>query len=359
MTSVRAERARIFSDFSSILDYAAYEPLPDDWLIGITDVVDSASAVRRGAYHDVNFAGASVIAAIGNACGGYDFPFTFGGDGASFALPADNLANATAVLQQVMAFAQSDLHLTLRAGLLSVHEIRANRRDVRIARYAASEHATYSMFSGGGLRWAEREIKKGRYAVERVDTASRPDLTGLSCDWLPIPNEHGIILSLLVEPCSNTDSQAFPRLAKRVLAVFDADKRQGHPVPKDGPVPKREETDVDVESRSEIASNSDFRKYDDLLRLTLDCSEDQADAVEAILLDAVGRGEIRYGMHRQSHALMTCLVPAENSRSHLHFLDGMDGGYAKAAQMMKAPARQMRPQSRTDRTAEAVVNADG
>ncbi len=65
MTDVRAERARIFSDFSSILDYAAYEPLPDDWLIGITDVVDSASAVRRGAYHDVNFAGASVIAAIG------------------------------------------------------------------------------------------------------------------------------------------------------------------------------------------------------------------------------------------------------------------------------------------------------
>lgn len=343
MTGIRAEGSRTFSDFSSILDYAAYEPLPDDWLIGITDVVDSTSAVRRGAYHDVNFAGASVIAAVGNACGGYDFPFTFGGDGASFALPADHQENATAVLQQVMAFAQSDLQLTLRAGLLSVHEIRANGRDVRIARYAASQHATYSMFSGGGLRWAEREIKKGRYAVERVDTASKPDLTGLSCDWLPIPNEHGIILSLLVEPCGNTDSQAFSGLAKRVLAVFDAGSRQGHPVPRDGPVPKRLEGYVDPGSRSEIAANSDFRKYDDLLRLTLDCSEDQADAVEAILLEAAGRGEIEYGMHRQSHALMTCLVPTENPRSHLHFLDGIDGGYAKAARMMKAAARQAGP----------------
>ncbi len=215
-------------------------------------------------------------------------------------MPADYRAKAIAVLQQVMAFAQSDLNLTLRAGLLSVHEIRANQLDVRTARYAASEHATYSMFSGGGLRWAEREIKKGRYAVERVDTASKPDLTGLSCDWLPIPNEHGIILSLLVEPCGNTDSEAFSVLAKRVLAVFDADRRQGHPVPKDGPVPKRPEAYIDSESRSEIASNSDFRKYDDLLRLTLDCSEDQADAVEAILVDAADCSEIEYGMHRQS-----------------------------------------------------------
>lgn len=359
MARILAGRARIFNDFSSILDYAAYEPLPNDWLIGITDVVDSASAVRRGAYHDVNFAGASVIAAIGNACGSYDFPFTFGGDGASFALPADHLANATAVLQQVMAFAQSDLNLTLRAGLLSVHEIRANQRDVRIARYAASEHATYSMFAGGGLRWAEREVKRGRYAVERVNTVSKPDLTGLSCDWLPIPNEHGIILSLLVEPCGNAGSAVFSDLAKRVLAVFDTDSRRGHPVPKDGPAPKRRETYVDHESRSEIALNSDFRKYDDLLRLTLDCSNDQADAVEAILQDAAGRGEVRYGMHRQSHALMTCLVPAENSRSHLHFLDGMDGGYAKAAQMMKTTACQMRSQSRAHPTARAVVNADG
>ncbi len=56
---------------------------------------------------------------------------------------------------------------------------------------------------------------------------------------------------------------------------------------------------------------------------------------------------------------MTCLVPTENPRSHLHFLDGMDGGYAKAAQMMKATARRMRPKSRAERTAETVVNADG
>jgi hypothetical protein len=102
MASTPTEHSRTYSDFSSILDYSAYDPLPHDWLIGITDVIDSGSAIQRGAYQDVNYAGASVIAAVGNAWGTYDFPFTFGGDGAAFALPAHGLAHATAALRQVM-----------------------------------------------------------------------------------------------------------------------------------------------------------------------------------------------------------------------------------------------------------------
>jgi hypothetical protein len=33
---------------------------------------------------------------------------------------------------------------------------------------------------------------------------------------------------------------------------------------------------------------------------------------------------------------MTCLVPSGRPDLHLHFLDGMGGGYAKAAEMMEA-----------------------
>lgn len=334
MDGTLTEQSRSFSDFSSILDYSAYDPLPNDWLIGITDVVDSGSAIRRGAYEDVNYAGVSVIAAVGNAWGTYDFPFTFGGDGAAFALPSHGLAHATAALSQVAAFAKSDLGLTLRAGLLPVSEIRANGQDVRVARYAASSNASFSMFAGGGLKWAERELKKGRYAVEPASTFSRPELKGLSCDWLPIPNQHGMILSLLIEPREKTSSDTFAALARRILAIFDTDARHGHPLPENPPTPKRPETRFDPASWSEISSHSDFKKYDDLLRLTLDCSKEQADQAEAILQEAATHGDIFYGVHRQSHAVMTCLVPAANPQSHLHFLDGRDGGYSKAAQML-------------------------
>ncbi|MGI6245804.1 MAG: DUF3095 family protein [Pseudochelatococcus sp.] len=339
MAEAATRQGRIYRDFSRVLDYAAYDALPDDWLIGVTDVVDSTAAIARGAYQEVNFAGVSIIAAVGNRLGSYDFPFTFAGDGAAFALPGEARAAATQALEQVIASASTDLRLTLRGGLIPLSDIRAGGHDVRIARYAVSDQAVYSMFAGGGLKWAETELKRGRYAIAPAEGVPKPDLTGLSCEWLPIPNRRGLILSLLVEPCENTDGETFAALARQVLAVFDADPRDGHPLPMTVPALSDSGRRVDVGEWLEIASHSDFRKYDDVLRLTLDCSQEQADAVEAMLRRAAGQGLVRYGAHRQTHALMTCLVPSVNPKAHLHFLDGVGGGYAKAAEMLKTSAR--------------------
>ena len=338
MINSHAQPHQAYDEFSLVLDPAVYEPLPEDWLIGITDVVSSTLAIKSGRYEDVNFAGASIIAALGNAWGSFDFPFVFRGDGAAFALPPHGIMAATSALRQVASFARSDLDLTLRIGLLTVREIRNSGRDVRIARYAASENATYAMFTGGGLKWAEQQIKNGRYLVKPGRYATKPDLTGLSCDWAPFPSRQGEILSLLVEPNDHTSPEVFAALAKRVLAVFDAAPRQSHPLSGDKAIPKDSGRQVDAKGWSEVAANSDFRKFDDGLRLPLDCTREQIDRVEAILIPARERGEINFGLHRQSHALMTCLVPSDRPDSHLHFLDGMGGGYAKAAEMMEEGA---------------------
>jgi hypothetical protein len=244
-------------------------------------------------------------------------------------LPPQGMMIAASALRQVAAFARTNLGLALRVGLLPVSEIRSHGHDVRIARYAASDHATYAMFAGGGLKWAEKQIKKERYLVKPSQDASRPDLSGLTCDWMPLASRQGDILSLLVEPLDHVSPEVFAMLAKRVLAVLVAGSDQTHPVPKDI-------EDLGQVNWSDVASSSDFRKYDDILRLTLDCTPEQIDAVEAILKAAKSRGEINFGLHRQSHALMTCLVPSGRPGSHLHFLDGMGGGYAKAAEMMVA-----------------------
>ncbi|ACE91602.1 adenylate cyclase protein [Rhizobium etli CIAT 652] len=338
MINSHAGPHRAYDDFSLVLDPDAYEPLPDDWLIGITDVVSSTAAIRSGRYEDVNYAGASIIAALGNARGSFDFPFVFRGDGAAFALPANGIMAATSALRDVASFAKAELHLELRVGLVTVGEIRAKGRDVRIARYAASESATYAMFAGGGLKWAEQQIKNGRFLVKPGRYAMRPDLTGLSCDWAPFPSQRGEILSLLVEPRDQTRPEVFAVLAKRVLAVFDAAPRRSHPLSGGTAMARGQMKQVSAKRWSEVASNSDFRKFDDGLRLTLDCAPGQIDRVEAILIAARARGEIDFGLHRQSHALMTCLVPSGQPDSHLHFLDGMGGGYAKAAEMMEEGA---------------------
>src|SRR3984893_8981262 len=75
-------RLPIFDGFASVMDPARYQPLPDDWVLGLTDVVSSTKAIEQGRYKAVNTAGASVIAAVSNALGGRKFPFAFGGDGA-------------------------------------------------------------------------------------------------------------------------------------------------------------------------------------------------------------------------------------------------------------------------------------
>src|ERR1700733_10799023 len=81
----------VFGGFCRVMDPAVYAPLPDDWRIGVADVVESTKAIAEARNKAVNMAGASVIASFGNALEGREFPFVFGGDGASFAVsPQDH-----------------------------------------------------------------------------------------------------------------------------------------------------------------------------------------------------------------------------------------------------------------------------
>jgi hypothetical protein len=276
MLKFDAQRAA-YRDFADLLDTDLYQPLPDDWFVGITDVIDSTSAIASGRYKDVNYAGASAIAALGNAWSSFDFPFVFRGDGAAFAVHPDLLASATIVLQQSAAYARDTLQLGLRAGLVSVKEIRARGSDVRTAQFAASDAATYAMFAGGGLNWADRQIKAGKYIISPSVTRTPPDLTGLTCEWAPIPSQRGEILSLLVEPSDHSQSQRFAILARQLLAILEAGERHSHPVPDDMAITKEVAEYLGGRGWSDVVSNSDYRRYDDVLRLTLDCRSDRSE----------------------------------------------------------------------------------
>jgi hypothetical protein len=87
--------------------------------------------------------------------------------------------------------------------------------------------------------------------------------------------------------------------------------------------------------RRQLVENTDFRKFDDGLRMTLDCTPALADRLEALLDVAEKEGIARHGMHRQDAALMTCFVPSATRNDHIHFVDGAMGGYAMAARALK------------------------
>src|SRR5438876_4489973 len=201
----------VFRGFSSLMDPALYSPLPDDWTIGVADIVESTKAIAEARYKAVNMAGAAVIAAITNALDGREFPFVFGGDGASFAVAPDDLARAREALAATAIWVREDLDLAMRVALVPVKAVRAQGLDVRVARFGPSPNLSYAMFSGGGLGWAEAAMKRGEFAVAAAPPGTQPDLTGLSCRFEEIPAVRGLILSVLVVPAKGADPLMFRR----------------------------------------------------------------------------------------------------------------------------------------------------
>jgi hypothetical protein len=368
----------VFRGFASLMEPSLYSPLPDDWSIGVADIVESTKAIAQARYKAVNMAGAAVIAAVTNALGGREFPFVFGGDGASFAVSPDDLARAREALAATATWVAEDLDLVMRVALVPVTAVRAQGFDVRVARFGPSANLSYAMFSGGGLGFAEAAMKRGDFAVPAAPSGTQPDLTGLSCRFEEIPSARGLILSVLVVPARGADPAAFRKVIEDIIVLVERSPDAGRPVPPDGPPLKWPPAGVDYEARAQrggplfkrragvlthtlfaylimrfgisvggfvpktyvqqVVENSDFRKYDDGLRMILDCTPDLERALTQRLAEAAAAGTVRYGLHRQDAAMMTCFTPSALRSDHVHFIDGARGGYASAATALKATA---------------------
>src|SRR5688572_10126595 len=190
----------VFRGFASLMDPKLYSPLPDDWTVGVADIVESTRAIANQRYKAVNMAGAAVIAAVTNALDGREFPFVFGGAGASFAVAPGDLDRAREALAATATWVREDLDLSMRVALVPVKAVRAQGLDIRVARFGPSPNLSYAMFSGGGLGWADAAMKRGEFAVPAAPPGEQPDLSGLSCRFEEIPSTRGLILSVLVVP---------------------------------------------------------------------------------------------------------------------------------------------------------------
>src|ERR1700738_663316 len=225
----------VFRGFTSLMDPALYSPLPDGWSVGVADVVGSTQAIAQARYKAVNMAGAAVIPAVTNALEGREFPFVFGGDGASFAVSPDDLTRARDALPATAIWVKDDLNLVMRVALVPGAAVRAQGLDVRVARFVPSPNLSYALFFGGGLGWAETAMKRGEFAVAAAPSGTQPDLTGLSCRFEEIPAVRGLILSVLVVPMRNADADAFRKLIEDIIALVERSPDAGRPVPSGGP----------------------------------------------------------------------------------------------------------------------------
>jgi hypothetical protein len=377
-TDIFYGRIPVFRGFGSLMDPALYLPLPDDWTVGVADIVESTKAIANQRYKAVNMAGAAVIAAVTNALEGREFPFVFGGDGASFAVAPSDLEAARAALAATATWVREELDLAMRVALVPVKAVRAQGFDIRIARFGPSPNLSYAMFSGGGLGWADAAMKRGEFAVPAAPSGEQPDLSGLSCRFEEIPSARGLILSVLVVPAKGADPLAFRKAIEEITDLVERSPDAGRPVPASGPEIRFPPAGMDYEVRAarggsllrrrsivfatslwayvvmrfgikvgnfvpktylqQVVENSDFRKYDDGLRMILDCTVELERELTQRLAAAAANGIVRYGLHRQDAAMMTCFTPSVMRSDHVHFIDGARGGYASAATALKATA---------------------
>ena len=395
-------RLPTLAHFADGTDPARYTALPPTWTVLVADVEGSTAAVQAGRYRDVNYLGAAAIAAVLNLAGDTEVPFVFGGDGASLAVPPSLLGPASAALAALRRHAAERFGLTLRVGAVPVRDVEADGHRVRVARLAVSPNYTQALFTGGGLAHADQLVKAdetaARYAIpdgpdtsseadeaDEADGADRADpYEGLECRWQDVPSAAGETVSLLVTargPSEAARHEVYRAAVEVVEAVYGNadDGRAPHPIAPErlrlSTDPRRfspelrlrttrprrlrqrlrlwalnlvgigliwrkartSETDW-AEYPALLREATDFRKFDDTLRMVLAGTAAQRERLEALLDARYRAGELVYGLHVSDRAVLTCLVHERMGRQ-VHFVDGAGGGYTSAADAMKRRAR--------------------
>ena len=367
-----------FTHFSDGMNDEHYSSVPEDWYVAITDVEQSTQAIHEGRYKDINMIGAACIIAVLNAIRPAEIPYVFGGDGATLLIPPEHIETAKESLLAVKHLSASTLALPLRVGIVPVKTIIDEGKYIDVAKYIMPTGCTLAMFRGGCLLLADRIVKEGhhgQYFTLKGMPAIRPDLEGLSCRWEPFKTQNGTILTLLVTTYDDTNqhSDTYQTIYQHITKLLN---NTGKPVDENSaryrwpPKGTRLETTLlhqgnatffdriklhaatlfflianrlnlkignfDAKTyRQDMLINSDYQKFDDMLRMVIDCSEEQASAIESYLEGLYQKKQIVYGTHLSEQALMTCFVRSIEQHGHIHFIDGDDGGYAVAAINLK------------------------
>jgi len=368
--------------FADVTERRYYADAPSDWHVVLTDVRGSTKAIEAGRYRDVNALGVASIVAVKNATPDLELPYVFGGDGATLLVPEARRAVCEAALRGVRKLASSAFELELRVGIVPVRELTSAGHVVQVARFRASKHVRLAMLRGSGVSQAERWVKDPERCAHYAVSSDGPDevsLEGFECRWQPVPSRRGHVVSLIVQALAATEAERAASYRATIATLEEAlGDDAGHPISLRGLRLGSAFADYSTEARlrtgetsgsrfraaqnrarrmsllgrafmalgasagdfdgkaypRELIENSDFRKFDEAVRMVLDVSEEQLAVIEAELEHARAAGHIVYGLHRAPSALVTCFLRSFKG-DHVHFVDGSDGGYALAARELK------------------------
>lgn len=373
------DRVPIIQRFSDVVDNKIYQPLPEDWHLIITDIRGSTKAIKKGQYKQVNMAGASVITAICNAFKEVNIPFVFGGDGSTMAIPNLDIEKVNGILKFCKTAVHNAYGLNLAAGCVSMKHIREAGHDVGLAKYSLSNLIHQAIFWGDGLVYAEELIKSSEWCLDDYPSIEG-DFSGLECRWNSIPSKKDEVVAMIIKAIPKSEeekSELYELCIKHIEDVYgsakdytpvleDQLKLTGRPKNLNVELSLRTQPSTlwkkikyglkiaymqlagwvlmkfNIETKytkwgdykQDFIQHADFRKFSDALRLVVSGTVEQRMELQSRFEELYNQKKIAFGLHPSFDAITTCYVTNYQGH-HVHFIDGSEGGYAKASQDLK------------------------
>lgn len=202
--------------------------------------------MQSGKYKEVNAIGVASIVAVMNTADGIAIPYVFGGDGASFCIPAILRDKVIHALASVQIIAHESFDLTLRVGIVPVTDIRAMGVDVTIGKYRPNAHYEQAMFSGDGLDTADALIKSyivgisGKTNENQAENdylvnpspefeADRSLMDGFECRWEEIPANKSEVVNFLIKVISGDRRAIYSEIINALRNIY-GDKKTVRPL---------------------------------------------------------------------------------------------------------------------------------
>jgi hypothetical protein len=363
-------------DFSKIMANENYSKVPNDWLILVSDIKDSTKAIEEGNYKQVNFIAALTIIGILNIDRELDFPYIFGGDGASLIIPPMLLETSKKVLLEASKKAKEVFNLDLRVGIISVEEIEKRGSFIEITKFQTTKDHTQAIVRGNGLELAEK-LLKDEYETfkikENLINNYIPNFDGLECRWEDIKTPKEETISILIKSLDENNSNKIYQNCLKEIEQIVGSYEERNPLKQTNQLklsfnPRVLNTEVSTFSTGKISKfftilklmflnflglilmkfsiglwndyknrvirTSDTEKFDDMLRMVVSTNKIQTKELEEYLEEQFQNKNLVYGIHKSNSALMTCLI-FERHGKHIHFVDSSNGGYALASKELK------------------------
>lgn len=351
-----------------------FADVPSDWHVILTDILDSTQSINSGKHEVVNLIATGSIIAVLNIAheAKITIPFFFGGDGATLLVPSEILEDCLNALNEHQHNSFDNFDLFLRVGNMLVSEVYEKGYKLKLAKGKINEHLSIPVILGGGLHYVERIIKGENDSYKSPEVLKNIlNLEGMECRWDRIkpPQDQHEILCLLVNACDRDDQgPVYKKVLEKIEKIYGSHKKRS-PISIAGlslnATLDRINSEMKIKHGSRnfkfflkrtfstavgkfyLRFNEEGQEYlntlieltdtlvlDGRLNTVISGLKTQHDELEKFLNKMESDGEIQFGTHRSKESIMSCYV-RDRKDQHIHFVDGGDGGYTKAAGVLK------------------------